>query len=174
MSPLLEKIYQELQITEKHISNYRIPRCEQPLLSELEVVDIDFEGKPFILEKATAGSWKKMREAAQADKILLEPFSGFRSYVYQKQLITRKLDKGRPLDVILTETAIPGFSEHHTGRAIDICTNQKYVLDESFEKTEAFSWLMTNASRFNFRLSYPRGNTLGIIYEPWHWYYSRH
>jgi LAS superfamily LD-carboxypeptidase LdcB len=42
-------------------------------------------------------------------------------------------------------------------------------LNEAFEKTQAFEWLIENATRFNFRLSYPRKNNMGIVYEPWHW-----
>ena len=73
---------------------------------------------------------------------------------------------------ILTHIAIPGFSEHHTGKAIDIHANGHPVLEEAFEKTEEFMWLSKNAASFGFRLSYPRANTLGIIYEPWHWFYT--
>ena len=33
-------------------------------------------------------------------------------------------------------------------------------------------WVKANAARFGFRMSYPRGNAQGFIYEPWHWYYT--
>jgi D-alanyl-D-alanine carboxypeptidase len=82
------------------------------------------------------------------------------------------LKNGRPLDDILTHIAIPGFSEHHSGRAVDIHEDGHTVLEEEFEKTQAFAWLRENAARFGFRLSYPRGNDQGIIYEPWHWYFT--
>ncbi|HTH44124.1 MAG TPA: D-alanyl-D-alanine carboxypeptidase family protein [Oxalicibacterium sp.] len=41
--------------------------------------------------------------------------------------------------------------------------------EEEFADTEAFRWLERHAARFDFKLSYPRGNALGFIYEPWHW-----
>ncbi len=72
----------------------------------------------------------------------------------------------------MTHIAIPGFSEHHSGRAIDIHTKGKNILDEEFESTEEFIWLSKNAAQFEFRLSYPRSNSFGIIYEPWHWFYT--
>lgn len=168
---MLERIYKELGIESRHLSANKLSRCEQPSLSDLEVVEIDFEGRPFILIPLAAKAWREMRAAAAADEVVLDPFSGFRSYVYQQQLIKRKLEKGKPLEVILTETAIPGFSEHHSGRAIDICTDGKYELTQEFEKTSAFKWLSENAERFNFRMSYPRDNKMGIIFEPWHWYF---
>jgi D-alanyl-D-alanine carboxypeptidase len=55
---------------------------------------------------------------------------------------------------------------------VDIHADGKNVLEEEFEQTPEFLWLTQNASRFEFRMSYPRNNDQGIIYEPWHWYYS--
>ncbi len=167
----LEEIHKELGITAKHITENRLAKCEQPPLNTLEIVDIDFEGKPFVLTNAAAKAWREMCAAARSENIDLKPFSGFRSYLHQKRLIERHLSNGRPIEDILTHIAIPGFSEHHSGRAIDIYTGDNCVLEEAFEQTPAFAWLMKNAGRFNFRLSYPRGNQYGIVFEPWHWYY---
>ena len=50
----------------------------------------------------------------------------------------------------------------------DVDLNCK-VLDEEIEQTEAFDWLVRFAGEFGFRLSYPRGNSCGYAYEPWHW-----
>ena len=169
MSTELLKIFEELKISDELLVKNKLGRCEQLPLNQLEIVDIDFEGKPFILEANAASSWRKMRTRAASEGIVLDPFSGFRSYKYQMQLIKRKLEKGKPLEMILTETAIPGYSEHHTGKAIDICTDGRYCLEESFENTRAFAWLTENARDFSFRMSYPRQNKIGIIYEPWHW-----
>lgn len=171
MNLLLESIYKELGITEAHLSKNRLPFCEEPPLKSLEVIDIDPEGKPFILTKAAGAAWLRMSEAAKNDGITLLPFSGFRSYTYQKNLVLKKLNTGRILEDILTENAIPGFSEHHTGRAVDI-SDDKPLLEIAFEKTEAFDWLTQNAARFNFSMTYPRNNNLGIVYEPWHWCFN--
>ena len=68
-------------------------------------------------------------------------------------------------------SAPPGYSEHHTGYAIDIgdadvpATN----LSPDFENTAAFKWLRENAAYFSFELSFPRDNPQNIMYEPWHW-----
>lgn len=172
MNPIINKIHEELGIQEKHLTDCRLSICEQAPLDQLVVVDIHFDGRPFILEKNAGAMWAKMRRSASVSGISLEPYSGFRSYLHQKKLIAKKLADGKPLEVILTETAIPGFSEHHSGRAVDICTADKYQLEEEFEKTTAFEWLTRHANEFKFRLSYPRDNSLGIIYEPWHWYFT--
>jgi D-alanyl-D-alanine carboxypeptidase len=54
---------------------------------------------------------------------------------------------------------------------VDINTPGCEARQEPFERTAAFDWLCAHADRFGFGMSYPRGNTLGFIYEPWHWYY---
>ncbi len=74
-----------------------------------------------------------------------------------------------PIDKILTLSAPPGYSEHHTGCAIDINTPGCVATEEEFENTDAYRWLTEHAGRFGFTLSYPRDNALGFIYEPWHW-----
>lgn len=169
---ILNDIYLQLDIDEILLANYRLERCEQAPIADLEVVDIDFEGKPFVLVKSAATAWRKMSKSAQFDHIKLEPFSGFRSYVHQQRLIARGLERGRTMEEILRSVALPGYSEHHTGRAVDICTEGKYELTEAFEQTKAFAWLIANANRFDFRLSYPISNSKGIIYEPWHWFFE--
>jgi D-alanyl-D-alanine carboxypeptidase len=171
VNQILKQIHHELGITDRHLSECKLEWCEEPPLNHLEVTDIVFDGRPFILEKGAACAWREMCQSARNDGVTLMPYSGFRSYLHQRQLIRGKLDKGRSLEIILTETAIPGFSEHHSGRAVDICAENQFSLTEAFEKTSAFEWLFKNASQFGFRLSYPRDNDKGIIYEPWHWYF---
>lgn len=172
MDDLLTTIHRDLGITAKHLESNRLSLQEQPRLEDLKVVDIDFEGKPFILLSTAAKAWVEMKNEAQRAGIHLMPFSGFRSYRHQKNLIERHLKNGRLLESILTHIAIPGFSEHHSGRAIDIHASGNPVLEEEFENTVDFEWLMKNASNFKFRLSYPKVNSYGIIYEPWHWFYT--
>ena len=43
---------------------------------------------------------------------------------------------------------------------------------EEFENTTAFQWLTSNAATFGFTMTYPRKNTYGIDYEPWHWCFT--
>ena len=70
---------------------------------------------------------------------------------------------------ILSVNAAPGYSEHHTGRAIDIASPGSRPLTEEFEDSAAFRWLERNAAGYGFSMSYPRDNPGGFIYEPWHW-----
>lgn len=116
-----------------------------------------------------AERWVAMAAAAARDDIALVLISSFRSIEYQAGLIRRKLENGMPIEKILAVNAAPGYSEHHSGRAVDIGVPEAEPLTEAFERTPAYHWLCGNASRWGFSLTYPRDNPHGIIYEPWHW-----
>jgi zinc D-Ala-D-Ala carboxypeptidase len=145
-----------------------------PLLLEpgsLALAGHDRYQRPLWLVDGAARAWLAMRAAAQVDGVTLEAISGFRSHAYQHTIFRRKLARGQSLAQILGVNAAPGFSEHHSGRALDIGTTDEPPAEETFETTEAFDWLRHHAARFGFRMSYPRDNPHGIVYEPWHWYW---
>jgi D-alanyl-D-alanine carboxypeptidase len=135
----------------------------------LTYVHPDRYGRPLWLELRSARAWKAMVAAAKADGLLLEAISGYRSWDYQAAILHRKLAAGQSLAQIMAVNTAPGFSEHHSGRAIDIGAPGEPPAQESFEKTPHFAWLGERAAEFGFRMSYPRGNAHGVIYEPWHW-----
>jgi D-alanyl-D-alanine carboxypeptidase len=127
-------------------------------------------GREQRLTPETAAAWQAMQNVAKADDVQLVLVSGFRSISYQADLIRKKLSDGKEMDAILKTNVAPGYSQHHTGNAIDIATPGYKPLLEEFEESPAFVWLRDNAIQFGFTLSYPRNNPEGIIYEPWHWY----
>jgi len=126
-------------------------------------------GRPVWLRRDAAQAWRRIRAAAQRQGIALDAISGYRSHDYQLGIFERKLARGQTVSGILTVNAAPGFSEHHTGLALDIGTPGDPPAEEGFEQTRAFAWLQDNAGAHGFRLSYPRENPHGIVYEPWHW-----
>lgn len=125
--------------------------------------------RPLWLLAPAAAAWQRMRAAAQHEDIALDAISGYRSHAYQFGIFARKRARGQMVEQILQVNAAPGYSEHHSGCALDIGTPGEPAAEESFEATPAFAWLSANASEFGFVLSYPRGNPHGIVYEPWHW-----
>ena len=148
--------------------NMHLPRFPEENL----LIDLVDEDRSFQLHPETLDSWKKMKEAAESDGINLHIISAFRSVARQSEIIEEKKRKGIPDAMIFSVSAPPGYSEHHTGRAIDLGTQNFTDLEEEFEKSEAFRWLIAHARQFGFRLSYPRENPYGIGYEPWHWFYE--
>ena len=128
--------------------------------------------RPLWLRIDAAQAWLRMRDTALRDGILLDAISGYRSHDYQLGIFERKLARGLSVDDILAVNAAPGFSEHHSGLALDIGAPDEPPAEESFERTAAFAWLQDNAAASGFAMSYPRDNPHGIVYEPWHWRYA--
>lgn len=164
---MLREIHQELGIPGDYGQDGLKPAFDEA--TDLVEVGPNTVGRMQSLTAETAAAWRDMVDAASADGVTLIIVSGFRSFAYQAGLIRKKIEAGQTLSEILAVNAAPGFSEHHSGRAIDIATPGSPPLSEEFEHTEAFGWLDQNASRFGFSMSYPRGNPQGFIYEPWHW-----
>lgn len=122
-----------------------------------------------------------MLAAAKADGVELKLCSGYRSVSQQKQLYENKIQEcaagglsekkakakaGRTVQP-------PGCSEHHIGLALDIAAPYHSTLDEAFEQTAAFQWLVDHTADYGFILRYPKDKSdiTGIDYEPWHFRY---
>jgi D-alanyl-D-alanine carboxypeptidase len=135
----------------------------------LEVAEVDADGKQHLLAPATASAWRRLKADAARDGVSLVIVSAFRSVERQAEIVRRKLASGMSIDQVLSASAPPGYSEHHTGRAVDISTPGVRPLEVEFGQTPAFAWLQQHASGHGFRLSYPAGNSQGYQYEPWHW-----
>ena len=142
-------------------------RVREP--AALAFIGYDTQQRPQWMAPRAARAWARMREAAAAGGIELQVVSAFRSVEYQLGILRRKLERGLALAEILRVSAAPGYSEHHSGRALDITTPGFAALEEGFEQSPAFAWLSAHARAFGFHLSYPRGDPHGIAYEPWHW-----
>jgi D-alanyl-D-alanine carboxypeptidase len=130
---------------------------------------IDHAGRECWLAPAALRAWRRMADAARADGVELVLVSGFRSADYQARILAAKRGRGLAMADILAVNAAPGYSEHHTGRALDLTTPGCPPADPVFEMTAAFRWLTTRAGDFGFRMSYPHDNPHGIVPEPWHW-----
>src|SRR5215471_7685888 len=161
----------KLGITAAVIRRRKLPLCAEP--GKLVVVEIGGRRRKHRLTPDAARAWKKMKAAARKDGIGLKIVSAFRSFERQVEIIRRKIAEGQSVRRILAFSAPPGYSEHHTGCAVDIGTEGCDELEEIFEQSPAFAWLTENASRYGYFMSYPRGNKYGYRYEPWHWMYRK-
>jgi D-alanyl-D-alanine carboxypeptidase len=163
-------IWGQIGITQELIRHRNLPLFEEA--DDLKMVESAHDDRPFLLTSNAARAWSGMKCAADRDNIEVHIVSAYRSVQRQSELILRKLATGQSLEKVLEVLAPPGCSEHHTGNAIDLGTQEAQPLDPAFESTAAFSWLKRNASLYGFNLSFPRNNKFGYVYEPWHWCYS--
>ena len=132
-------------------------------------IGTDIYQREQLLAPRAAAAWRLMRRSASGDGVELQVVSAYRSVDYQAAILRRKLERGQDIDEILRVSAAPGYSEHHSGRALDITTPGYPVLEEAFENSQAFRWLSESADDFGFHMSFPRSNPHGVAYEPWHW-----
>ena len=164
---MLRELHTELGIPDDYGTDDARPAFTEAV--DLVEVGPNPDGRMQYLTSAAAASWQAMQAAAREDGIALLLISGFRSIEYQAGLIRRKLEAGQSVSDILSVNAAPGFSEHHSGRAIDLAEPNGEPLTEEFESSPAFAWLQNNAAGFGFSMTYPRENRQGFVYEPWHW-----
>jgi D-alanyl-D-alanine carboxypeptidase len=167
LNDVAQKLHQELGIQTGYGKDGTPPYFNE--VTDLVEVGPNLVGRMQSLVPLAAARWQQMVEAASSDGVRLLIVSGFRSYDYQAELIRNKIAAGRNIDDILTVNAAPGFSQHHTGAAVDIASPGSRPLTEEFEHSGAFEWLTGHASHYGFSMTYPRENPWGFIYEPWHW-----
>ena len=126
--------------------------------------------KPMINEKVFE-QFKKLQKAAIKDKYNFIIDSGYRSYSYQQEIFNSiELEKG--IKYAKKYVALPGYSEHQTGLAIDIAVIRNKIFCDELTIDEA-EWLKNNAYKYGFILRYPEGkeSITGYNYEPWHYRY---
>lgn len=140
---------------------------------ESELVELSYN-REIQLRATAAAEFEALMVEAEAQGIYPVPLSGFRSVADQQYLFfDLKAERAQSAATRAEVSAPPGYSEHHTGYAIDIgdANFPDTDLEISFEETPTFQWLAQNAPRYSFELSFPEGNPQGIQYEPWHWRY---
>ena len=146
-----------------HLPYEEIPRDKLVLIEPNIEVHIDMHD-----------SLIKMRDEAKNDGIYLVFLSGFRSINLQNEIFySLKSVRNQEASERARVSAPPGYSEHSTGFAIDIgdATQRETDFETEFENTEAFKWLIENAAKFHFKLSFTKDSKY-IDYEPWHWRYE--
>lgn len=129
---------------------------------------------PIRLQPATQAAVNAMIAQAKADGVKLGIISGFRSLEDQNYLFFEvKAERGETPRTRAEVSAPPGYSEHHTGYAVDFIDESQPETDieESFETTAAYRWLEKNAASYSFELSFPKDPSSPVGYEPWHWRY---
>ena len=118
-----------------------------------------------------------MIQAAQEDNIWLWVASGYRSVDDQEAVLQREITLHMNQDGMTAEEAQdfslrtiarPGYSEHHTGLAVDLND-----VSDGFESTEEYQWLKEHAAEYGFVQRYrsDKVDKTGIENESWHYRY---
>lgn len=123
-----------------------------------------------------------MRDALLREGIRLHFVSGYRSSTDQRDIFKGKLgdinletlsdgSHDDLLDTVLNVSAIPGYSKHHSGYAVDFACGNDYLVYE-FSETPCYRWMSENnfarSKAFGFIPSYPEAlDDQGPRPEPW-------
>jgi D-alanyl-D-alanine carboxypeptidase len=120
-----------------------------------------------MLRKIAASSLEEMAAAAKAEGVTLTVGSSYRSQQYQVEVYNRNVrEMGQ--EAADRESARPGYSQHQTGLVADFSP-----IDDSFANTAAGQWVLANAGRFGWSISFPEGyeKATGYRWESWHYRY---
>ena len=152
--------------------NYQNPLPDD-FAVELEMTRYGYE-----VDKRIVQPLEEMMQAASEDGISLIICYGHRTMEQSEQLFQKQINQQLALGLDLEQAkaeaakwvAPPGYSEHHTGLALDIVTLDYQVLDSGFASTPAAIWMRDNAYKYGFVIRYPedKQDITQITYEPWH------
>jgi len=143
-----------------------IPKADLPRRRDLVLLpqSLTFEDYQITVLPSTRDAFVKMAEVAKKDSIELLADSGFRSLTYQRKIIRDRMATGKSFREVLLSVAPPGYSEHHTGRALDLDPSEI-----AFASSKTYRWLKVNAAKFGFYETMPKIPDRDGFWEPWHW-----
>ncbi len=153
-------------------STYRLSSTFKP--TDLRSTSYAGLNSGFYVRSLIIGDLRAMAAAARSAGARFSVQSAFRSYATQKSTFDYWV-RVHGMAVALKESARAGHSEHQLGTALDFrsyggSAPWNYT---DWATTKAGAWLKTNAWRYGFVMSYPKGKTsvTCYTYEPWHYRY---
>lgn len=143
------------------VKHYRFQQANEATLVEV--------GGGHKLTPEAAAALKKLQAAAKADGVTLTVGSAFRSISYQQGIVARKKAAGQSDAQIYKVSSAPGYSEHHTGYALDFSP-----INNSFTNTKAYTWLRQHGNEYGWEQSFTPESTRDtkVAVESWHWKYK--
>lgn len=124
-------------------------------------------------------AFQKMQKAIKTEigsNLMVE--SGYRSPAHQAIVFLTYLELFKfDIKYVASGVALPGYSQHGDpfNTALDVINQDGIPTDEYpefFAETKEYAWLIKNADKYGFHLSYPKDNPYGVKYEPWHWQFK--
>lgn len=167
--------YEDMQETDTSKGDLMLVNKYYKLTKDFKLDDIVPISNQFAYEgneirKHVYERYRSMWNAAKEEGLLLIVNSSYRDYETQ-DAVWKDYAEANGEEWADNKAARAGSSEHETGLALDIVTNN--VIMNEFENTEEFKWLQDNAYKYGFILRYPKGkeNITGYEYESWHYRY---
>ncbi len=156
------------QLLQKYSKVYFLNEHYAPTsLVDIDAKYLSARDKPVQIQTKVWSYLEKLLSVAIADGTNLQISSGYRSFGTQSSLkLSYKFTYGA--GAANQFSADQGYSEHQLGTTVDFTTPSVGATLSGFEMTSAYKWLVDNAYKYGFTLSYPEKNKY-YEYEPWHW-----
>ncbi|MCR5795847.1 MAG: M15 family metallopeptidase [Solobacterium sp.] len=125
------------------------------------------------VEKAAYDAYLKLKEDLEADGVYVDLDSARRSVEAQQEIVDSFTEKYGE-DYVKRYVAVPGYSEHHTGLALDLYLvidgRDVYLNEDMVEYPEIWAKIHEKLGKYGFILRYLEGKEAitGYSYEPWH------
>ena len=154
-------VNKENKIKDKYYENLK-------LVDTLNVLDEKIK-----VEEETYKAYLELKKFLEEKDIIIGIDTSYRDEKEQQEIWDDFLEK-KGLDYCNNYVAPVGYSEHHTGLAIDISLKKdgKFLIDNGdlFKYDDEFKKIHPYLKEFGFILRYPLGkeSITGYNYEPWH------
>ncbi|MBQ8967167.1 M15 family metallopeptidase [Ruminococcus sp.] len=142
--------------------------------NELETVHCTNSlGDDVEVEKKAYDAYLELKAELEEEGIYVDLDSARRSVADQERIMADFTEQYGE-DYAIKTVATPGFSEHHTGLALDLYLNvygeDIYLNEDMVQYPEIWSAIHEKLAEHGFILRYPEGkeHITGYGYEPWH------
>ena len=130
-------------------------------------------GDEIEVERAAYLAYLELKEDLAKDGVYIDLDSARRSIAAQQDIVVRFTEKYGE-DYVKRYVAVPGYSEHHTGLALDLYLNidgvDVYYNEDMVQYPEIWAKIHAKLAEHGFILRYLEGKEAitGYSYEPWH------
>lgn len=141
-----------------------------------EIVEYKTIDTKVYIEKETLNSFLKLKNKIKKEGYIIDIESGYRTIEHQEKVLNEIIEE-KSIEYAKKYVAVPGYSEHHTGLAIDILLyeNGKIYCDHSLKNHKVLELITKYAPQYGFIIRYPKKKKkiTGYNYEPWHLRYLK-
>ena len=121
------------------------------------------------VEKCAYEHCLKLKEALEKEGILVDLDSAWRSVSLQQEIMDRFCEESGE-DYVQRFVAAPGYSEHHSGLAVDLGTATNHSITQ-FKNYPEYNWMKENCYKYGFIQRYTEANQYITGYQPEEWHY---
>lgn len=157
--PELLKQYSKVYFLNEHY----VPAALSPIDPQFVLAN----GQQLFIHSNVAPFLEKLLSDAESNQFGLRVVSAYRSFG-QQSMLKKNYKFIYGAGTANQFSADQGYSEHQLGTAVDFGVAQNKNQFTGFENTPEYSWLVANAYKYGFVISYPPHNSY-YVYEPWHW-----